>query len=279
MYLNAGTLSEDGGRRFGSTGATSAAAEAVVEQLSGVGDLIDEIDEFADQVDATQGAFDTAETQVDAAETSFDSAQSQFSDAQDAVQQRRDQLTQAREDLLNASDPTEEEALEQLVETREAQLSTAEDALSQSESELSDAQQALAQREDQRDQAGDQLADATEVFQENLDRNVLFESGIDLDALNADQRQFVNEYLEREFGSSDFSLAADNVADYRARSAAVRQLVNDVAARAGAYQRAAASGNQTDSGLAVSFGYQEGSFGADIGSTPTASRSPTWWAA
>ncbi len=270
VYLNAGTLSEDGGRRFGSTGATSAAAEAVVEQLSGVDDLIDEIDQFADQVDATQGALDTAETQVDAAETSFDAAQSQLSDAQDAVQQRRDQLTQARDDLRNANNPTEDQlaALQQAVEISEAQLSTAEDALSQSQGELNDAQQTLTQRENQREQAASQLSDASEVFEQNVTRNVLFESGIDLDALNADQRQFVNEYLEREFGSSDFSLEADSVADYRARSAAVRQLVNNVAARAGAYQRAAASGNQTDSGLAVAFGYREGSFGADIGSTP-----------
>ncbi|UWN51873.1 Cellulose synthase operon protein C [Alcanivorax sp. ALC70] len=242
VYLNAGTLSEDGGRRFGSTGATSAAAEAVVEQLSGVGDLIDEIDEFADRVDATQGAFDTAEAQRDAAQTSVTTAQANLADAQ--------------QDLLDAEDPTDEElaALEAAVETRETQLEDATDTRNQ--------------RQNQLDQAANQLSDAEEVFEQNVDRNVLFESGIDLDALNTDQRQFVNEYLEREFGSSDFSLAADNVADYRARSAAVRQLVNDVAARAGAYQRAAASGNQTDSGLAVSFGYQEGSFGADIGSTP-----------
>ncbi|MBF1800201.1 cellulose biosynthesis protein BcsC [Alloalcanivorax profundimaris] len=242
VYLNAGTLSEDGGRRFGSTGATSAAAEAVVEQLSGVGDLIDEIDEFADQVDATQGAFDTAEAQRDAAQTSVTTAQANLADAQ--------------QDLLDAEDPTDEElaALEAAVDTRQTQLNQAEETFNQ--------------RQNQLDQAENALANAEDVFDTNVDRNVLFESGIDLDALNADQRQFVNEYLEREFGSSDFSLAADNVADYRARSAAVRQLVNDVAARAGAYQRAAASGNQTDSGLAVAFGYQEGSFGADIGSTP-----------
>ncbi|MFP1678802.1 cellulose synthase subunit BcsC-related outer membrane protein [Alloalcanivorax sp. C16-2] len=242
VYLNAGTLSEDAGRRFGSTGATSDAAEAVVEQLSGVGDLIDEIDEFADDVDAAQGAFDTADTQLGAAQSSVDTAETNLADAQ--------------QELLDADDPTDEElaALQAAVDTRQTQLDQAEETLNQ--------------RQSQYDQAENDLTDAEDVFGTNVTRNVLFESGIDLDALNTEQRQFVNEYLEREFGTSDFSLEADNVADYRARSAAVRQLVNDVAARAGAYQRAAASGNQTDSGLAVAFGYREGGFSADIGSTP-----------
>ena len=242
VYLNAGTLSEDGGRRFGSTGASSGAAKAVSEKLTGVGDLIDEIDEFADQVDATQGAFDTAEAQRDAAQNNVDTAQTNLADAQ--------------QDLLDAEDPTDEElaALQAAVDTRQTQLNQAE--------------QTFNQRQNQYTQAENDLTNASDVFEQNVTRNVLFESGIDLDALNTDQRKFVNEYLEREFGSSDFSLEADNVADYRARSAAVRELVNSVAARAGAYQRAAASGNQTDSGLAVAFGYREGNFGADIGSTP-----------
>lgn len=109
---------------------------------------------------------------------------------------------------------------------------------------------------------------AQDSFESANQRNVLFESGIDLDRLSADQRQFVDAYLQREFGSSDFSLEASNVADYEVRSQQVRDLVSAVSARTSAYQRAAASGNQTESGLGVAFGYTEGSFSADIGGTP-----------
>ncbi|MEO1903454.1 MAG: cellulose synthase subunit BcsC-related outer membrane protein [Alcanivorax sp.] len=242
VYLNAGTLEGDATRRFGSTGASSAAASAVVEQLSGVDDLIDGIDQVADNLDAAQGAFTTAEAQRDAAQTSVTTAQQNLADAQDA--------------LLNANDPTEEElaALQAAVDTRESQLNQAQSTFNERQNQFANAE--------------NQLDDAQDNFESSVKRNVLFESGIDLDALSNEQRQFVDNYLQREFGSSDFSLDAATTADYRARAAAVRQLVSDVAARAGAYRRAAAYGNQSDAGMAVAFGYREGAFSGDIGSTP-----------
>jgi len=242
VYLNAGTLEGDAATRFGATGASSAAASAVVEQLSGVGDLIDGIDDVADNLDAAQGAFSTAETQRNAAQTSVTTAQQNLDDAQD--------------DLLNANNPTEEElaALQAAVETRQSQLDQAQSTFNERQNQLANAE--------------NQLDDAQDNFESSVQRNVLFESGIDLDALSNEQRQFVDNYLQREFGSSDFSLDANNTADYRARAAAVRQLVSDVAARAGAYRRAAAYGNQSDAGMAVAFGYRDGAFSGDIGSTP-----------
>ncbi|MFC6330602.1 cellulose synthase subunit BcsC-related outer membrane protein, partial [Alloalcanivorax gelatiniphagus] len=242
VYLNAGTLEGDAATRFGATGASSAAASAVVEQLSGVGDLIDGIDDVADNLDAAQGAFSTAEAQRNAAQTSVTTAQQNLDDAQD--------------DLLNANNPTEEElaALQAAVETRQSQLDQAQSTFNERQNQLANAE--------------NQLDDAQDNFESSVQRNVLFESGIDLDALSNEQRQFVDNYLQREFGSSDFSLDATNTADYRARAAAVRQLVSDVAARAGAYRRAAAYGNQSDAGMAVAFGYRDGAFSGDIGSTP-----------
>ncbi|KAF0809863.1 cytochrome c biogenesis factor [Alcanivorax sp. S71-1-4] len=106
-------------------------------------------------------------------------------------------------------------------------------------------------------------------FQSGASRNLLFEAGIDIDALPAAQRAFLDDFLQNEFGSSDFSLDDTDLAAYLASSGRLEQLVADIRGRAIAYSRAArAPDTQSASGLGLSLGYQDGSFSADIGSTP-----------
>ena len=127
--------------------------------------------------------------------------------------------------------------------------------------ELDALENQVASLEDQRDQAATQFESATS-------RNVLYEVGIDLDALSDEQRAFVDRFLVSNFGSADFSLEADTPEEYEARSQAVRDLIGGLQARANGYARAAAAGNQTEAGMGVGFGYQGQAFAADIGSTP-----------
>ena len=127
--------------------------------------------------------------------------------------------------------------------------------------ELDALENQVASLEDQRDQAATQFDSATS-------RNVLYEVGIDLDALSDEQRAFVERFLVSNFGSADFSLEADTPEEYEARSQAVRDLIGGLQARANGYARAAAAGNQTEAGMGVGFGYQGQAFAADIGSTP-----------
>ncbi|MEH6707373.1 MAG: cellulose synthase subunit BcsC-related outer membrane protein [Alloalcanivorax venustensis] len=127
--------------------------------------------------------------------------------------------------------------------------------------ELDALENQVASLEDQRDQAATQFDSATS-------RNVLYEVGIDLDALSDEQRAFVDRFLVSNFGSADFSLEADTPEEYEARSQAVRDLIGGLQARANGYARAAAAGNQTEAGMGVGFGYQGQAFAADIGSTP-----------
>ena len=127
--------------------------------------------------------------------------------------------------------------------------------------ELDALENQVASLEDQRDQAATQFESATS-------RNVLYEVGIDLDALSDEQRAFVDRFLVSNFGSADFSLEADTPEEYEARSQAVRDLIGGLQARANGYARGAAAGNQTEAGMGVGFGYQGQAFAADIGSTP-----------
>jgi len=127
--------------------------------------------------------------------------------------------------------------------------------------ELDALENQVADLEDQRDQAANQFENATS-------RNVLYEVGIDLDALSDEQRAFVDRFLVSNFGSADFSLEADTPEEFEARSQAVRDLIGGLQARANGYARGAAAGNQTEAGMGVGFGYQGRAFAADIGSTP-----------
>ncbi len=127
--------------------------------------------------------------------------------------------------------------------------------------ELDALENQVADLEDQRDQAANQFENATGL-------NVLNEVGIDLDALSAEQRAFVDRFLVSNFGSADFSLEADTPEEFEARSQAVRDLIGGLQARANGYARGAAAGNQTEAGMGVGFGYQGRAFAADIGSTP-----------
>tara|TARA_R110001606_G_scaffold111327_1_gene237766 strand:+ start:9045 stop:13460 length:4416 start_codon:yes stop_codon:yes gene_type:complete len=147
------------------------------------------------------------------------------------------------------------------------------DQIDQSAINLEAAQQQLAAAPD--DASEQQLASleasvnqAQLTFEQAADRNLLYEVGIDLDALPADQRAFVDSYLQQEFGSNDFSLDNSSLAAYQASSDQLRGLVADVRSRLGAYGRAAAPDTQTAEGLGVSLAFEEGDFRADIGSTP-----------
>lgn len=101
-----------------------------------------------------------------------------------------------------------------------------------------------------------------------VNRNPLYEVGIDLDTLTTDQRQFVDDYLLQEFGGNDFSLLADDVASYQVRSSAVSDLVSQLITRVGSYNRAVPLNSNEEAGLGVAINYKRNAFTADIGSTP-----------
>ena len=172
--------------------------------------------------------------QLEAAESAVDEAQTAYQEALDEFN------TQV------PPDPDDEDADQVDLVTQE---------------ELDALENQVASLEDQRDQAATQFESATS-------RNVLYEVGIDLDALSDEQRAFVDRFLVSNFGSADFSLEADTPEEYEARSQAVRDLIGGLQARANGYARAAAAGNQTEAGMGVGFGYQGQAFAADIGSTP-----------
>jgi thioredoxin-like negative regulator of GroEL len=172
--------------------------------------------------------------QLEAAESAVDEAQTAY---QEALEEFNTQVP---------PDPDDENADEVDLVTQE---------------ELDALENQVADLEDQRDQAANQFENATS-------RNVLYEVGIDLDALSDEQRAFVDRFLVSNFGSADFSLEADTPEEFEARSQAVRDLIGGLQARANGYARGAAAGNQTEAGMGVGFGYQGRAFAADIGSTP-----------
>jgi len=189
-------------------------------------------------IEALVGETDQIVNTLASAYGDFDADVQSLNQARQNVVDAQEALADAQDDILDPSDPTEDEI---------ANLAAARGTLELANGKLN----------------------AIETFRDNvLLRDVFYEAGVDIAALSDDQRRFVADYLESEFGSSDFSLEADSVAGYRARSAALRQLINGLASRADAYQRAAAAGNQTEAGMGVGFGYQGQAFAADIGSTP-----------
>lgn len=106
-------------------------------------------------------------------------------------------------------------------------------------------------------------------FESAASRNLLFEAGLDLDALSVAQRAFVDDFLIREFGSADLSLDDSSAAAYLASSVGFEQLVTSLRGRAIAYSRAARTPDaQSAAGLGLSLGWQDGAFQADIGSSP-----------
>ncbi|MEP5285817.1 MAG: cellulose synthase subunit BcsC-related outer membrane protein [Alloalcanivorax venustensis] len=187
-----------------------------------------------------EGAYDLI-AEVGQSAAQLETAQSAVVEAQTAYQEALDEFnTQV------PPDPDDEDADEVDLVTQE---------------ELDALENQVANLESQRDQAVTQFESATS-------RNVLYEVGIDLDALSDDQRAFVDRFLVANFGSADFSLEADTPEEFEARSQAVRDLIGGLQARANGYARAAAAGNQTEAGMGVGFGYQGQAFAADIGSTP-----------
>ncbi|HCO65272.1 MAG TPA: hypothetical protein DIT60_10870, partial [Alcanivorax sp.] len=153
--------------------------------------------------------------QLEAAESAVDEAQTAY---QEALEEFNTQVP---------PDPDDENADEVDLVTQE---------------ELDALENQVADLEDQRDQAANQFENATS-------RNVLYEVGIDLDALSDEQRAFVDRFLVSNFGSADFSLEADTPEEFEARSQAVRDLIGGLQARANGYARGAAAGNQTEAGM------------------------------
>ncbi|MBG14087.1 MAG: hypothetical protein CL553_13355 [Alcanivorax sp.] len=187
-----------------------------------------------------EGAYDLI-AEVGQSAEQLEAAQSAVDEAQTAYQEALDEFnTQV------PPDPDDEDADQVDLVTQD---------------ELDALENQVASLEDQRDQAATQFESATS-------RNVLYEVGIDLDALSDEQRAFVDRFLVSNFGSADFSLEADTPEEYEARSQAVRDLIGGLQARANGYARAAAAGNQTEAGMGVGFGYRGQAFAADIGSTP-----------
>jgi len=101
-----------------------------------------------------------------------------------------------------------------------------------------------------------------------VNRNPLYEVGIDLDRLSTDQRKFVDDYLLQEFGDNNFSLLAEDVTSYQLRSKAASDLVSKLISRVGAYNRTVPLNSSEEAGLGVAVNYQRDAFIADIGSTP-----------
>jgi len=187
-----------------------------------------------------EGAYDLI-AEVGQSAAQLETAQSAVDEAQTAYQEALEEFnTQV------PPDPDDEDAEEVDLVTQD---------------ELDALQNQVTNLENQRDQAATQFESATS-------RNVLYEVGIDLDALSEDQRAFVDRFLVSNFGSADFSLEADTPEEFEARSQAVRDLIGGLQARANGYARGAAAGNQTEAGMGVGFGYQGQAFAADIGSTP-----------
>ena len=187
-----------------------------------------------------EGAYDLI-AEVGQSAEQLEAAQSAVDQAQTAYQEALDEFnTQV------PPDPDDEDADQVDLVTQE---------------ELDALENQVADLEDERDQAATRFESATS-------RNVLYEVGIDLDALSDEQRAFVDRFLVANFGSADFSLEADTPEEFEARSQAVRDLIGGLQARANGYARGAAAGNQTEAGMGVGFGYQGRAFAADIGSTP-----------
>ena len=187
-----------------------------------------------------EGAYDLI-AEVGQSAEQLEAAQSAVDQAQTAYQEALDEFnTQV------PPDPDDEDADQVDLVTQE---------------ELDALENQVADLEGQRDQAATRFESATS-------RNVLYEVGIDLDALSDEQRAFVDRFLVANFGSADFSLEADTPEEFEARSQAVRDLIGGLQARANGYARGAAAGNQTEAGMGVGFGYQGRAFAADIGSTP-----------
>lgn len=232
-FLNAGTMSGSAAERFG-YGPLADGTASLAGNLEGAYDLIAEVGQSAAQLETAQSALEQTETAFQQAETAYDEALDEFQ-------------TQV------PPDPDDEDA-------EEVDLVTEEE-LAALEAQRDQLENQLATRETQRDQAATQFESATS-------RNVLYEVGIDLDALSDEQRAFVDRFLVSNFGSADFSLEADTPEEFEARSQAVRDLIGGLQARANGYARGAAAGNQTEAGMGVGFGYQGQAFAADIGSTP-----------
>jgi len=231
-FLNAGSVSGSASERFG-FGPLSEGAASLAGTLDGAYDLIAEVGQSAEQLEAAQSAFEAAEVAFQGADTAY----------QEALDEFENQVP---------PDPDDEDADEDLI---------TEEELAALEAQRDQRADQLAERQTQREQASNQFESATS-------RNVLYEVGIDLDALSGEQRAFVDRFLVANFGSADFSLEADTPEEFEARSQAVRDLIGGLQARANGYARGAAAGNQTEAGMGVGFGYQGQAFAADIGSTP-----------
>ena len=231
-FLNAGSISGSASERFG-FGPLSDGAASLAGTLDGAYDLIAEVGQSAEQLEAAQSAVEAAEIAFQGADTAY----------QEALDEFENQVP---------PDPDDEDADEDLI---------TEEELAALEAQRDQRADQLAERQTQREQASTQFESATS-------RNVLYEVGIDLDALSSEQRAFVDRFLVANFGSADFSLEADTPEEFEARSQAVRDLIGGLQARANGYARGAAAGNQTEAGMGVGFGYQGQAFAADIGSTP-----------
>ncbi|MTI51757.1 MAG: tetratricopeptide repeat protein [Alcanivorax sp.] len=231
-FLNAGSIRGSASERFG-FGPLSDGAASLAGTLDGAYDLIAEVGQSAEQLEAAQSAVEAAEIAFQGADTAY----------QEALDEFENQVP---------PDPDDEDADEDLI---------TEEELAALEAQRDQRADQLAERQTQREQASTQFENATS-------RNVLYEVGIDLDALSSEQRAFVDRFLVANFGSADFSLEADTPEEFEARSQAVRNLIGGLQARANGYARGAAAGNQTEAGMGVGFGYQGQAFAADIGSTP-----------
>jgi len=232
-FLNAGAVSGSARERFG-FGPLADGTASLAGNLQGAYDLIAEVGQSADQLEAAQSDYDQAQADYSEAQVAYNEALEEFN-------------TQV------PPDPDDEDA-------EEVDLVT-QDELDALEATQENRKTAVDNSENQRDLAATQFESATS-------RNVLYEVGVDLDALSADQRAFVDRYLVANFGSADFSLEAATPEEYEARSQAVRELIGGLQARANGYARAAAVSNQTEAGMGVGFGYQGRAVAADIGSTP-----------
>ncbi len=230
VFLNAGTLEGDAWQRFGA-GPLALGARTLSRDLSGVGAILDQTDSVANDYRQSQLAAASAQSASDAAASRLSQAQADLAAAQADSATTPQQLAQAQAALSNAQADSDAAALR------------------------------LANAQADEDQA------AT-GFRSLGQRNVLYEAGIDLDALSAADRDFVNDYLQQQFGSSDFSLDTSSLSAYQASRDQVEALANSLRQQMLAYSRASSSSNQQDSGLGLDFSYQQGDFSADIGSTP-----------
>jgi len=230
VFLNAGTLEGDAWQRFGS-GPLVLGARTLSRDLGNVSGILGQTDRVADNYRQTQLALASAQSTSGAATA---------------------QLTQAQADLA---------ALQADSTATTAQLAQAQNAVTQAQASSDAADLHLADSQAKADQAATGFHDLAQ-------RNVLYESGIDLDALSASDRAFVDRYLQQQFGSSDFSLDASSWAAYQTSRDRVAALADSLQQQLLAYSRASASSNLDDAGLGLDFSYQQGDLSADIGSTP-----------